>query len=152
MKIKAYHTSRTLFWEFDESKWDSSGDFSLFINKHFNSGALYFSERPIPYYPNNFVYKVELDIKNPYFTSSGKPKEGESYDAIIVDNDKFSNGSAYGEIIVPSRKQVKMLAISCNKNFSPYVAMHKWSEENGYDNSWFEIFLKEFEQNCITIE
>jgi hypothetical protein len=149
MKIIAYHTSKHLFWEFDEKKWDSSGDWSFFIEKYFASKALYFSERPIPYYPNNFVYKVELDIKTPYITSQKVIPT--NCDGIIVDNDKFNNGANYGEIIAPSGKQVKILAIACNKYFSKYNEIHTWKEGVGFDQSWYELFLKEFERDCILL-
>lgn len=48
-----YHTSKAFFLEFDLNLADPYGDGLIFTGKK----GIYFAEKPIPYYPNRYIYK-----------------------------------------------------------------------------------------------
>jgi len=151
MIIHAYHNSSKLFDKFDEDRY-KTGDHSVFINEYFGNKAVYFSERPIPYYSNAYIYYVRIRMNAPHFIIMNKEETTvpKKCDGLILVDDKFGTGAKLGEIVVPQGKQVEILKIACGRNLSSYIKMHKWEEETqNFDNSWYDLFLSEFEQHAV---
>lgn len=142
MKLTCYHTSKCLFFEFDLSKY-SAGDYDTLIQEN-SKGAAYFCEKVIPYYPTDYIYKCEVELKNPILVTKDQVFEPEIPDGIIVKDDKFGNGAKYSEIVAFEKSKIRILSICEGRHFP------KWHDDLGCEK-WLENFDKIFDTNCITL-
>ena len=126
--VELYHISERLFFEFSLNYHNEDGDLS-----DENTKGIYFSEIPIPYYPNRFVYKCQVLLND---------------SDIVKKYDKFAIGAEkYGEVLVTDTSRINIKEIA---EVSPLEqeTYHSLFRE---DKDWFEQFKIIFKNNKICL-
>ena len=138
-----FHTSKNLFFEFDFSL-SKEGDLNWDFEKEEIILGAFFSDNPIPYYPNKFTYLCEVQITE--------------YDA-IVNYDKFSNNSKIGEAHIRSADRIKIIEIAEIPELCQDLYYKKYREEYEFHcknnttmtSDWLSLFKLYFNKYKIIL-